>query len=271
MGDVVALPTVSSRQRLDESPLFISQGDGDSVDFILDGVIDRFDIQQFSDSLIELSNTAFAVDVVDRQHRQAMRNGAKPFNWLAADFVGWAVGRIEFGVLGFELFEPLQQTIKVKIADLRSRIDVIQAAVPVDFASETFDFFVRREHGEAAVRNEVKGSPRQPRATADRSQIRKRNYPPLRGSFRRAIIARQAVGDSGVQENPARDWFALTDFRRPTRRVCGNEPNGQLTLTARRDTRSAYALKLCRYGGSMTTAVPLALTIIMPPCGPTTS
>jgi hypothetical protein len=55
---------------------------------------------------------------------------------LPADALSRTLGRDDFGVLGFEVFEPLEQAIELTIADNRCGLDVVEAVVAIDLRSE---------------------------------------------------------------------------------------------------------------------------------------
>jgi hypothetical protein len=59
---------------------------------------------------------------------------------LAADLVRRALGRVVFRVLPFQLFEPLEQFVELKVADFGPRFGIVQPAVPLNLTAQVLDF-----------------------------------------------------------------------------------------------------------------------------------
>ena len=59
---------------------------------------------------------------------------------LVADALRGAVGRDQLGMLGFELFQLLDEPVVIGIGDLRGRLDVVFPVVAADFVAKPGDF-----------------------------------------------------------------------------------------------------------------------------------
>ena len=93
-GDVIALVAVAAGRALDESSLLITQRDGDAVDLQLDDVADRLAlIQPLADAHVPFADFAVLVGVIDREHRDGMRDRLEGGQRLAADALRGAIGR----------------------------------------------------------------------------------------------------------------------------------------------------------------------------------
>ena len=116
--DVIALLAVAARGSEGEDAVLIGQGNGQAVDLEFDDVPDRLAVQQLADAFVELAQLGGTVGVVDRQHRHAMADADEPLDRLAADALGGAVGRDQFGMLGLELLQFVEEPIELAVGDL---------------------------------------------------------------------------------------------------------------------------------------------------------
>ena len=96
--------------------VLVGQRDGHAVDFVLDRVFDRFAGDELLDPRIELGEFRLVVNIVDRQHGNAVHDGLKTLDRLAADLPRRTVGRIVFRMLRLELLQAGHQLVELEIA-----------------------------------------------------------------------------------------------------------------------------------------------------------
>lgn len=103
-GYVVAALSVAAGGGAGKLSFFISQADGQSVDFGLDGVIVIVGLQSLFDPLIKFGQFVRVVGVVDAEHWYGVGDGFESIDRLFGDPLGGGVGRNQIRVFGLELF-----------------------------------------------------------------------------------------------------------------------------------------------------------------------
>ena len=135
--DVVAPFAVAPGRSQDEHPMLVTQRRGHAVDLELDDVADRLARREAAaDAAVPLAELVEVVGVLDREHRNGVRDRPEFGQGRAADALGGAVGSGQLGMLGLERLETLHEAVVLPVADLRRRLDVVEAVVPVDLGPE---------------------------------------------------------------------------------------------------------------------------------------
>ena len=137
--DVVAHLPVAARHAAHEHAVFVEDRHGHAVDLQLDDPFDRLARQPLAAPLRKRADSPQDVGVLDREHRQAMRDLSQFGNRLIADPLRRAVGRDQFRMLLLELLELGQQPVVLEVGDLRRRFDVVLAVVVANFVAQKLD------------------------------------------------------------------------------------------------------------------------------------
>ncbi len=144
VGDLVAARAVAAGDGLGENAVLVGHRNRHAVDLVFDGVFDRFAVHELADAGVEFVQLRFVVDIVDREHRDAMLDRFESFDRGATDLLGRAVGRIVLGMLGLEFHQPSHQLVELEVGDFGLRLDEVEPIMPPQLVAELFDFGLDR-------------------------------------------------------------------------------------------------------------------------------
>src|ERR1700736_6941616 len=88
-----------------------------------------------------------------------MGNRLEAFNRLSASALGWTVLGGQFRVFGLDLFQLIEELVKLAIRNLWFGVGVIPFVVVVDEAAQLFGAVLERCHG-TFLRGPLSGRPR---------------------------------------------------------------------------------------------------------------
>ena len=135
---VVATQAVPACGPLDELAILVCERDSNPVDLQFDDIGDGFVPQHLANPLVELAQLCLAVSVVDREHRQPVRNGDEPQDRLAAGALRRTVRRHQFRMLLFDLFQFFEELVEFPVGDFGLGVNVVLVVVVVDLLAEFF-------------------------------------------------------------------------------------------------------------------------------------
>ena len=108
-------PPIAPGNAVHKPAVFINERNCHAVNFQFHDPLDFFARQEFTNALAELFQLLNAVRILDGQHGHAMFDLLEPFDRLVAHALRGAVGRDQIGMVGLQLFQPLDQQIVLAI------------------------------------------------------------------------------------------------------------------------------------------------------------
>jgi hypothetical protein len=139
-GDVFAGRSVAAGEGLEELTVFVSQGEGEAVEFEFAVVEGLFGGEEFGDAAVEVAEFAFMEGVVEAEHRGGMGRLEEALAGLAADALGGGIGGTEVGVGVFEVEELAEELVVGGVGDFGLIEDVIEVFVAADQGAQRQDF-----------------------------------------------------------------------------------------------------------------------------------
>ena len=112
--------------------------------------------EELADRPVPLAQLVGVVGVVDRQHRDAVPDGAELVDRRPADPLGRAVGGDQLGVFGLDLLQFFEEPVELPVGDFRNGVHVVLVVVVVDLLPELRGTFFRG-HEESGVRSQESG------------------------------------------------------------------------------------------------------------------
>ncbi len=131
-SNVFADDAVASGHATGQKTVFVDRRDAESVDLQLGRIFDLIGSGPFVDSLAPLAQFAVRIRIVEREHLSAMLIPRELIGGAAGDSLCRRVRRNQFGKIGFELTELLDELIVLVIADLGIVAQVVALIVVAD-------------------------------------------------------------------------------------------------------------------------------------------
>src|SRR4029077_7695195 len=139
--DVFAGGPVAPRDSAHKYPLLIKQRHAQAVELVLADVVDFFTPDQLADAPVEGLEFLERECIVEADHRRLVPNSLGACAGRATNALCGRIRRYQLRVLGFQLLQLIEQTVKSSVGDLGIVLDVIKIFVTPNFIAQALDFF----------------------------------------------------------------------------------------------------------------------------------
>ena len=135
-GDVFAGRAVAARRRAHQHAVFVAQADGEAVKLRLGGKAQAAVVEALLQPFDKRVEFLGGEDVVQRQHRHAVRHRGKGAVCLAADAPGGRIGGDGFATRRFQRAQFAHQRVVFGVGNARVIEDVVGVVVRTDFFAQ---------------------------------------------------------------------------------------------------------------------------------------